>query len=371
MEQMLMKNGLAEPALQRISKGITAVYPQFDRERFLSLALDGLEALELKQRVTQIIEVLLQTLPADFSETAKILSELPKHWDRGDPDDSLRGFAVWPVTDYVAVAGINDPQRALPVLALLTPLFSAEFAIRPFIEKYPELTWSRLHDWCEDEDEHIRRLASEGCRPRLPWGAQLKGLIGDPTPILALLDKLKADDSLYVRRSVANNLNDISKDHPEQVLALCQRWQSKASEEVEWVIKHATRSLVKQGHPLSFPLLGYTAKPQIELEEFALLKPQVKMGDSLTFALAIRAKQAKQKFVLDFAVHFVKANGKTAAKVFKLKNLSLNKDEMFAIEKQHSFKAISTRKYYPGEHFVALHINGQEIARLGFELTQD
>lgn len=369
MEPMLMKNGLAEPALKRIADGLLAVYPQFNAEQFMALALKGIDELELKQRVTHIIEVLQQTLPNDFAQTAALLLKLPAHWDRGDPKDSLRGFAIWPVTDYVAIAGIEDPQIALPVLAGLTPLFSAEFAIRPFIEKHPDLTWAQLHAWLSHEDEHVRRLVSEGCRPRLPWGAQLKGLIADPALIIPLLDQLKDDDSLYVRRSVANNLNDISKDHPELVLSLCQAWQHNGSVERSWVIKHATRSLVKQGHPLTFPLLGYTAKPQLELEEFALLNHQVTMGESLSFALAVRAKQPNQKFVLDYAVHFMKANGKTSAKVFKLKNLSLDKDEMFAMEKSHSFKVISTRKYYPGEHFVALHVNGQEIARLAFNLS--
>ncbi|WP_406611447.1 DNA alkylation repair protein [Agarivorans sp. JK6] len=365
-----MKNGLAEPAVQRIALGIAAVYPQFDREQFVDLALDGLETLELKQRVMHLIAVLQQTLPEDFTETAKILVALPEHWDRGDPDDSLRGFAIWPVTDFVAVAGIAHPQQAFKALAALSPLFSAEFAIRPFIEKYPEQSWEQLLAWTTSDDEHLRRLASEGCRPRLPWGAQLKELIADPAPILPILEALKNDSSLYVRRSVANNLNDIAKDHPGLVLDLCQVWQQGANADLQWLIKHATRSLVKQGHPKSFPLLGYTADPQLKLEEFAVLDQQVTMGDSLTFALALRAEEMQQKFVLDYAVHFMKANGKTASKVFKLKNLSLNKGEMFAIEKSHSFKAISTRKYYPGEHFVALHVNGQEIDRLAFTLKE-
>ncbi|WP_220720032.1 DNA alkylation repair protein [Agarivorans litoreus] len=368
-EQMLMKNGLAEPAVQRIAKGIVAVYPKFDCEQFVDLALDGLEELELKQRVNHIIGVLQQTLPEDFSQTCKLLTALPHHWDRGDPDDSLRGFAIWPVTDYVAVAGIAHPQHAFKALAALSPLFSAEFAIRPFIEKYPEQSWEQLLAWTTSDDEHLRRLASEGCRPRLPWGAQLKELIADPAPILPILEALKNDSSLYVRRSVANNLNDIAKDHPELVLDLCQVWQKGANADLQWLIKHATRSLVKQGHPKSFPLLGYTAEPQVDIEEFVLLNSELTMGETLSFAVALRAQKPQQKFVLDYAIHFMKANGNTAAKVFKLKNVSLAQGEMFAMEKSHSFKVISTRCYYPGEHFVAIHINGQERARLAFTLN--
>ncbi|WP_427978996.1 DNA alkylation repair protein [Agarivorans sp.] len=363
-----MKNSLSTAVVQAMADSLLAVYPDFKREQFVALASDGLASLELKQRVQHIINALVQNLPQDFAHSGKLLTALPDYWDALPEAERMSGFAVWPLIDYVAVAGLEQPQLAYTVLAALTPRFSAEFAIRPFIERYPEQSWQQLLVWSQAEDEHLRRLASEGCRPRLPWGKQLKDLIADPRPILPILDALKDDTSLYVRRSVANNLNDISKDHPEWVLDVCQAWLENATKQRHWLIKHATRSLIKQGHPRSFTLLGYTAEPALVVEEFALLEPQVKQGQALTFGFALRATQPQQNWVVDYAVHFMKANGQKAAKVFKLKNIALRKDECFAMEKSHSFKPISTRNYYAGEHSVALHVNGQEVARRTFYL---
>jgi len=363
-----MKNSLSSKVVQAMANSLLAVFPDFEHERFAALASDGLLSLELKQRVQHIIVALQNTLPQDFCHTAQILAALPEYWDDLPEAQQMSGFAVWPLIDYVAVAGLEQPQIAYKVLAALSPRFSAEFAIRPFIERYPEQSWSQLLAWTQSEDEHLRRLASEGCRPRLPWGKQLSALVAEPQPILPVLEALKDDSSLYVRRSVANNLNDISKDHPEWVLDLCQRWQKDATKQRQWLIKHATRTLVKQGHPRSFQLLGYTAEPALVVEEFALLNEQVKQGQALTFGFALRATQPQQNWVVDYAVHFMKANGQKAAKVFKLKNVGLQQGECFAMEKSHSFKPISTRNYYLGEHYVALHVNGQEVARRTFYL---
>ncbi|GAA5214778.1 DNA alkylation repair protein [Corallincola platygyrae] len=370
---MLMKDGLGPDAIRRISTALKQIMTnfslaQFDVERFERDALTGLEPLELKQRLQHLITVLNQHLPEDFAETAVLLKKLPEVWDRGDPDDPIRGFAIWPLTDYVAEHGLEEPQLALDVMAKLTPLFSAEFAIRPFIEQHPELTFKQLEAWLQHPDEHIRRLVSEGTRPRLPWGMQLKGFIQDPSPILPLLQQLRFDDSLYVRRSVANNLNDISKDHPEVVIALCKQWKADKHKDVDWIIGHATRTLVKAGHPRVFSLLGYSDNPAVKVSELNLETSQVSKGDTLPFSVTFSASEPQQKFVADYAVHYMKANGKTAAKVFKLKNLTLNKGEAATLEKQISFKEITTRKFYPGTHKLAIHINGIEQQSVEFEL---
>ena len=251
-----MKSGLALPAFTRLGSALDEVLIDFDKTAFIEACCDGIEALELKERVSYLISILNRYLPDDFCETAALLSAIPPIWHYGDPDDALRSFAAWPLVDYIAVHGINHPEIALPLMKTLTPLFSAEFAIRPFILKYPQLCHHYFSVWCDDQSADVRRLVSEGTRPRLPWGIQLKPFVADPTPTLIYLNALKEDSSLYVRRSVANHLNDIAKDHPKLVISTCKSWvdacKYQCPDELLWVIKHATRTLVKQGHPQIF-----------------------------------------------------------------------------------------------------------------------
>lgn len=367
--QSLMKDGLSEAAVLRISHGLLAAGADFTAEDFYRDAMNGLELLELKQRVQHLADVIAQYLPADFEKAASILGKIRDHWDDGDNDDALRSFAAWPVIDYVAKFGINSPSTALPLLRYLTPMFSAEFAIRSFLTQHPEVTYYEMMMWCLDPDEHVRRLASEGIRPRLPWGGQLKQYISDPTPVIALLDSLVDDPSDYVRRSVANNLNDISKDHPDLVIATCRRWLSEKIAARQWIVQRATRSLVKSGHPKVFTLLGYTRKPKVLLSPLTLSSSHIRLGETLEISTEITStSDSPQHFVIDYAVYFMKANGKTKAKVFKWKNLRLKPGQSIRLEKKHAIKAITTRTYYPGKHQVKLLLNGKAKATAPFEL---
>ncbi len=365
---MLMKEGLAAPAIERIVKGLALVLDDFNAAGFRRDALAGIDGLELKERVDHVIAVLGDYLPSKFSAAADVLIKLPAVWECGDPDDPLRGFAIWPLTDYVAVYGLNAPKKALKVMEVLTPFFSAEFAIRPFIEKHPELVMAHLQGWVNHKDDHVRRLVSEGTRPRLPWGIRLGGFVEDPTPALPLLDQLRLDESQYVQRSVANHLNDIAKDHPDLVVDICSRWQKEDQGKSDWVISHGTRTLVKAGHPKVFALLGYTQSPSIDVEKIALGGKKVSVGDLLTFSAYVKSKKDRQKCVVDYVVYYQKANGQLAPKVFKLKNVTLNRDERLILEKSVSFKKISTRKFHLGQHALAIQINGVEKARVEFEL---
>jgi hypothetical protein len=216
----------------------------------------------------------------------------------------------------------------------------------------------------------VRRLASEGSRPRLPWGMRLPQYIHDPEPLRAILQKLKADESLYVRRSVANNLNDISKDNPEWMINLCESWVADSNEHTDWIVKHALRSLVKAGDVCVFPLLGYAAKPAVVASEIQLDKKQIKLGNSIEFSCALSGGKSAQNLVVDYVIYFMKANGKLAPKVFKLKNILLAKNETIAITKTHSFKPITTRRYYTGLHQLAIQVNGKEVARTDFYLSE-
>ena len=364
-----LKDSLNKNSISHIADNIGRSYKPFKQKKFIDAAIDGLDSLELKQRIHHIIDALHAHLPKDFSKTAKILDKTARQWGGDNSKHSYSVFAAWAVTDYVSIHGIDQPELALPLLKQLTPLFSAEFAIRPFIELHPALTWKFLHEWADDEYDQVRRLASEGCRPRLPWGSQLKELIKDPAPILPLLNKLSSDSSDYVRRSVANNLNDIAKDHSQLVIDICSDWNKGATKETQWIIRHATRTLVKQGHPKIFQLLGYTDKPKLELKKLKLNKNTICLGENLEFSFELISQTTKtQKLVVDYAIHYQKANGKTSKKVYKLKNLQLEGNSRQTITKNQAFKPISTRSFYPGKHRLEILINGISAGAADFKL---
>ena len=370
--QRLMKDGLDKPAIARIAGNLHRAYSGFPQHAFMREANRGLASLELKARVQHVIGILAKHLPDDFSRTTNIFVTAAQDWDSGAPDDPLRSFAAWPMIDYVAVYGLEQPETSLAALRQLTGLFSAEFAIRPFITTHPTLTLGHLKQWTADPDEHVRRLVSEGTRPKLPWAPRLPAFERDPKPVLRLLEKLKDDPSEYVRRSVANNLNDITKDHPEVVIETCRRWLRKPSPERERIVRHATRTLVKAGHPAVWELLGYTPTPQVQLVHLQVNKRTIQIGEELTFSGTLQSmadqSQTVQRLVVDYAVHHVKANGGTKPKVFKLKTLTLNPGETIEISKRHAFRNITTRQYYSGTHAVEVLVNGQSLGQCNFQL---
>lgn len=365
----LMKDGLGVHAIQRIANSLALVVPGFNARAFEKEAVRGLDELELKARVHHLIAILHRHYDLPFKKLSKYLQDLPEVWDRGSAANNKAGFAAWPLIDYIATHGLQHPQEALQTLEKLTSLFSAEFAIRPFIQQHTDFTYARLLAWCEHPSEHVRRLASEGSRPRLPWGMRLPQFINNPEPLVAILQQLKADESLYVRRSVANNLNDISKDNPEWMINICRSWLEDRHGHTNWIVKHGLRSLVKAGDARVFPLLGYAAAPDLVASDIKLNKKRITVGDALTFSCALTAANRAQNVVVDYVVYFMKANGKLAPKVFKLKNMVLVADETIVITKSYSFKPINTRRYYTGAHQLAIQVNGKEVARTDFKLV--
>lgn len=365
-----MKDGLGDIAVDRIARSLKKVYPAFPEKDFLKSVLHGLNPLELKDRTKYIMAVLHECMPNHFEKTARIFVKMKTVWDYGDPDDNLAGFAAWPIIDYIGEYGLDHPEVSLNALKELTSLFSAEFAIRPFIINHFELTFQTLEKWIDDPDEHVRRLVSEGSRPRLPWGCRLPPFIENPAPVFQLLEKLKDDPSEYVRRSVANNLNDISKDHPEQVIQTCKRWKRGAGKNRQWIIKHATRSLVKSGHPEIFGLLGHTENPKLSFQSLEISPLEIQLGDAVEFRFELISKGThKQSIVIDYAIHHMKANGKTAPKVFKFRTLEIGPHETISLSKKHRIKPITTRNYYPGVHAVEILINGKTFGQVPFRLS--
>lgn len=319
-DKRLMKDSLGVAAIERIAANFRRVWRKFPDTEFIADASDGLSTLELKQRVRHVTANLAKHLPQRFEPALDVVLCAGREWPRCSSGDPLEGFAAWPMIDFVGAHGLDHPNRSLDALRELTPLFTSEFAIRPFLKLHFGLTIKMLAVWTNDPDEHVRRLVSEGTRPRLPWGERLSAFVRDPKPVLTLIEKLRDDDSEYVRRSVANNLNDISKDHPNSVIETCTRWRLGASENRQWVIRHATRSLVKSRHPGVWGLLGYADPPLVTLRRFHSCPESIELGNDLLIEVEIQSDSNEpQRLVIDYAVHHIKANGGSSPKVFKLK----------------------------------------------------
>jgi 3-methyladenine DNA glycosylase AlkC len=367
-ETVLLKEHLNEQAVSELATQFKQVWPDFDERAFYLQATNGLASLELKARVQHIIQALKHALPQHFDETANILLKLA-YYAYTDLGIGWHYYIYWPVIDYVAEVGLDDPDLALNVLENLTPLFTAEFAMRPFIDQHFELTCAKLVSWTTHHNEHVRRLASEAMRPRLPWANQLSFLRENPTRIFPILEALKEDESLYVRRSVANNLNDISKDYPEDVLALCEEWQRPQSKQTSWIIRHGLRTLVKQGHPRVFPLLGYSELPNLSQISCTLSDLKIHEGETLTINLVLQADR-DAKCVLDYKIGFVGAKGQTNWKVFKWCSVDFIGGETIALNKKRTIRSYSTRHLHPGLHFVQCLLNGECVAQAQFELVK-
>jgi 3-methyladenine DNA glycosylase AlkC len=273
-----------------------------------------------------------------------------------------------PLEHFVGTYGLDHFDASMKAMYEITKRFTAEFAIRPFLIRYEKETLKILSQWVMDENEHVRRLVSEGTRPRLPWAMRLPSFITNPKPTLKLLEKLKDDPSEYVRRSVANHLNDITKDNPDLALDVLAQWAKGASKERLWIIRHALRSLVKQGHPQALAILGFEP-PKVGITKFDVKTPVVKFGEALLFQFELASKAQKQQhLVIDYVIHFVKANGSTSPKVFKMSTRSLDAGDVVVLDRKHAIRPITTRTYYGGTHRVEVQVNGQVLGGGDFEL---
>jgi len=249
-----------------------------------------------------------------------------------------------------------------------TQRFSAEYAIRPFVERYPKEIFKRLNKLAGHKSPHVRRMCSEGVRTRLPWGIKLKALIEDPAPIWQILEQLRDDPELYVQKSVANNINDIAKDHPEDVVKTLKSWKKGATPQREWIIKHALRTLIKDGHPKALELVGYGAPDKIKAT-LSVSPKTTSIGSSVALEVELKSSAKKpQELMVDYAVHYVRKNGSGSPKVFKWKSVSLAAGESVSLSKKHSMKATTIRALYPGEHVVEVQVNGKRLARTSFKL---
>lgn len=349
----------------------------FDPDAFIAAASHKLEKLELKQRSTQITDALAATLPRDYTKAAEILlsSLSPKTTDElsftSINTRGIEGWGVMPLVDYVGLHGRDHFDLSMTLFKEMTMRSSSEFGIRYFLMAEPERCIATLQTWLKDPNVHVRRLISEGTRPRLPWGMRLPAFVHNPAPVIALLEALKDDSAEYVRRSVANNLNDIAKDHPDLVAKIAHNWMAGASADRKRLIRHALRSLIKQGHPEALKALGY-GPPQVSLDHLKIETEKVEFGNPLTFHMSISSTgDQDQKLVIDYAIHHQKANGSTSPKMFKWKNINLKPSGALKATRNHAIRKITTRAYYPGPHHLEIFINGISYATQTFELTMD
>ncbi len=360
------KNWINPQVVKSISQTILKIYPKFPEKHFIT-SVGSLEPLELKQRVQAIRTALKSTLPSPYPIALEILVKASKHWTGG-------AFGLWPFLDFIHSYGLDHQDISMEAMKTLTPSFSAEFAVRPFLAKNPGPTYNQLLIWTKHSDPHVRRWCSEGSRPRLPWGERLFAAIKNPKPGLKILEKLKYDSSLYVRKSVANHLNDVAKDHPEEVINLLKKWKkqspSKHLNKIEWIISRSLRTLIKQGHGGALALLDVNNKPKLRICNFKILNPKVKFPGYLEFSFLIKSKGTKsQKLIVDYIIHHNKSNNTLSPKVFKLKTSTLEPNEELSVTKRHPLKKITTRKYYPGVHALEIQINGNRMTKKTWYLS--
>jgi len=363
------KNFINAQVVRDLSKLIRKAYPEFSHKRFEKNCIAALDDLELKERAIHIGEELWKELPDDPTRSIEVIREAIQPVPILNEDDSFDGWMFMAINALLSVHGLEAVDASLKLLPEVTKRFTAEFGIRVFLIHKPKKIFPHLKRWAKDSDLNVRRLVSEGTRSRLPWGEQIPAFIEDPSPILHFLERLKDDPSEYVRRSVANNLNDISKDNPELMLDVVENWLHAATPERKRLLKHACRSLIKQGHPRCLKLLGY-GKPKLKVESFIVSPKRISLGEKLALSLELHSTASKaQELIVDYKFHLVKANGQTAPKVFKGNTLSLKAKETKTLKKRFHLKPISTRRYYTGENVIELLINGQSLAKIPLHLT--
>ena len=332
----------------------------FNSKKFLMEVTENMQDLSLNQRMRRTSEVLKNNLPSEYKKTIGIMEKVIPH--------TKRGYTNLVFPDFVGLYGHENFDASMEALKLFTKYGSSEFAIREFLKRDFNKTIKVMQNWSKDKDAHVRRLSSEGSRPRLPWSFKLDEVIKNPKVTREILETLKADDELYVRKSVANHLNDITKENADYMLSVVNSWDKKHPH-TAWIIKHASRSLIKKGHPGSLSVFDFEKNVELNIENFKLNKTKVNLGESLTFSFdLVSEKSSTQKLVVDYIIHYRKKSGELSGKVFKLKELDLKGKERSKISKSQTFKDFTTRKHFAGKHELEIQVNGKVLAKQSFTI---
>ncbi|WP_321778409.1 DNA alkylation repair protein [Sulfurimonas sp.] len=357
----LLKNIYNKSYLEILSSELTLVYGDFNKESFFKSIFNyEWDTKELKERMRHISTTLGLFLPKDYERAIEILK---KSFLQLNHAYRLENMIF---QDFVEVYGLENFEISIDAMEFFTIESSSEFAIRKFILKYQDATIAQMLIWAKSDNFHVRRLASEGCRPRLPWAIALPKFKKEPFEVLQILDILKDDESEYVRKSVANNINDISKDNPQVVKKLASKWIGVNSNR-DALLKHGCRTLLKSSDKEILNLFGFKSPDAVILGEFKLSK-ELKMGEELEFSFILNSQNNLGKLRIEYILEFIRKNKKHNAKVFKISEGIFEKNEK-KVFKKHSFKPISTRVYYKGLHKLSIVINGEIFAKEEFFLT--
>ena len=366
---MLLKEVYSSQFLENLTETIAKIDKKFDRQNFLqkTYLAKSWQQKELKQRMRAVTIALNQSLSAkNYQEKISVLKQAAVKI----PHDKISRLALITFPDFVEIFGLDHFEESMEALEFFTEFATSEFAVRQFIKLDQKRALIFFTKWTKNLSPHIRRLASEGCRPRLPWGESLPDFKKNPLAILPILENLKNDESQYVRKSVANNLNDISKDHPEIVLNLLSKWKKNQAQNMQRLIKHGLRTLLKQGNKSALQLINIDCNNLSEnfaIQSFALQKAVVKVSEDLKFDFVLENQAPNHKIRLEYAVYFLKQNGSLAKKIFQITTKNFT-EGVFAFSKKHSFRDLSTRKHNAGKHLISLVINGVELDKKEFQL---
>lgn len=354
-----LKDIYSKEFLDNFAEKVHSTYDDFDKKGFIDTVMDdSWDELKLKARIRKITKALGIYLPEKYEDALEVLFAI---------DESCVGFPYLFFSDFVEVYGQDDENWELSMKAMerFTTKSSAEFAVRSFFIRDPERMICQMLEWSKSSNEHVRRLASEGCRPRLPWGQALTMFKDDPDPVISVLEQLKEDSSLYVRKSVANNLNDISKDNPSVVLKIVSRWQG-VNLNTDWILRRASRTLIRKAQPEVMKLFGYEEVTDGSIIKSASLSAEptaLKIGNSCYLNYNISISEGKPVHIrIEYGVDFVKARGNTSRKLFLLSDKTVAGGETIKGTKGHKWKDLTTRRHYPGEHKIVLLVNGHEVA---------
>jgi len=358
---MLLKEVFDPTFVDELASRLARQYPTFSAHSFRSAVFnDEWPMLELKARARHISLTLGKMLPNDFPRSVGMLMDVAP---------GLTGLPAMVFPDFVQVFGLDHVQHSMKALAHFTPLFSSEFAVRPFLERYGERIEQQMYRWAEDDNHHVRRLATEGMRPRLPWAPPLRKYIADPSPILPILERLKTDVSDYVRTSVANNVNDISKDHPDLVHHIIGRWREDPNVP-ETLLRKASRTMLRRGNTAFLNIFQEQPNAKVLCEGFEVLPRHVSVGEAAIFQTVItNTDSCPSNLRLEFAIGFVKSNGSVSRKVFAWRREELGANETRTFSRRFRFAHYTTRRQYLGLHSIDVIVNGETRATTAIEVV--